>query len=158
MTKSEILELQTTFNQSGFATQIIGAELDEDGIYGPNTDKVYRAWLDQDESIPTIAPEPAKPWWTSRAILGLGATILAMIAGSLGMEVEDDQITQILLQTVELGGLVFATWGTIRRKGQIDPTLVAKIGTKEVRLPSNKKRMIEADFPSDPRGSFKDLS
>lgn len=153
MTRTEILELQKSLNESGFAFQTIGEPLDEDGIYGPNTDHVYRAWLDRDTSVPTVSPTPAKPWWTSRAILGLSATIIAMIAGQFGFEVENEQITQVLLQAVELGGLIVATWGTIRRKGQIDPTLVARVGSKEVRLPTKT----QTQQNEDPRGSFKDF-
>ena len=156
MTRTETLELQKSLNESGFAFQILGEPLDEDGIYGPNTDHVYRAWLDRDTSVPTVAPSPAKPWWTSRAILGLAATVVAMIAGQFGFEIKDEQITQILLQVVELGGLIVAAWGTIGRKGQIDPTLVARVGSKEVRWPSPKVK--ESQMPSDdPRGSFRDL-
>ncbi|NCU26685.1 hypothetical protein EOM86_08195 [Candidatus Nomurabacteria bacterium] len=147
------MELQKSLNESGFAFQTIGEPLDEDGIYGPNTDHVYRAWLDRDTSVPTVSPTPAKPWWTSRAILGLSATIIAMIAGQFGFEVENEQITQVLLQAVELGGLIVATWGTIRRKGQIDPTLVARVGSKEVRLPTKT----QTQQNEDPRGSFKDF-
>ena len=153
MTRTEILELQKSLNESGFAFQTIGEPLDEDGIYGPNTDHVYRAWLDRDTSVPTVSPTPAKPWWTSRAILGLSATIIAMIAGQFGFEVKNEQITQVLLQAVELGGLIVATWGTIRRKGQIDPTLVARVGSKEVRLPTKT----QTQQNEDPRGSFKDF-
>ena len=153
MTRTEILELQKSLNESGFAFQTIGEPLDEDGIYGPNTDHVDRAWLDRDTSVPTVSPTPAKPWWTSRAILGLSATIIAMIAGQFGFEVENEQITQVLLQAVELGGLIVATWGTIRRKGQIDPTLVARVGSKEVRLPTKT----QTQQNEDPRGSFKDF-
>lgn len=155
MTRTEILELQKSLNHPGFAFEILGEPLDEDGIYGPNTDRVYRAWLDKDTSVPTIAPEPAKPWWTSRAILGLAATILAMVAGKFGFEIADEQITQILLQVVELGGLIFAAWGTVGRKGQIDSTLVARVGTKEVRLPV--KKIESTAEPEDPRGVFKDF-
>lgn len=155
MTRTEILELQKSLNQSGFAFQVLGEPLTEDGIYGPNTDCVYRAWLDRDTSVPTVAPTPAKPWWTSRAILGLAATVVAMIAGQFGFEIKDEQITQILLQVVELGGLIVAAWGTINRKGQIDPTLVARMGSTEVRWPSSPESQ-KPPKKEDPRGSFQD--
>ena len=48
MTKTDILALQQTLNQSGFAHQVNGEPLVEDGIYGPDTNRVYRAWLDRD--------------------------------------------------------------------------------------------------------------
>lgn len=155
MTKQEVLALQKALNQAGFAYQINGEPLAEDGIYGPATDRVHRAYLDQDTAIPTVTPAPAKPWWTSRAVLGLLASVLAMLAGRLGWEIADDQITALLLQAVELGGLAVAAWGTVRRRGAIDPTLVARLpGGNDVRLPV---RAIRQSPPgNDPRGVFRD--
>lgn len=154
MTKREIVALQQSLNQSGFAYQILGEALKEDGIYGPATDRVHRAWLDRDTAIPTVTPPPAKPWWQSRAILGLLASLLAMIAGRMGWGVDEGQITDVLLKATELGGLVVAAWGTIRRQGAIDPTLVARVGTHSVRLPVRPNRARQPD--DDPRGAFRD--
>ena len=157
MTKSDpdVLALQRALNQCGFAYRILGEPLAEDGIYGPATDQVHRAYLDGDKTIPTVTPQPAKPWWTSRAVLGLLASVLAMIAGRLGWEIADDQITAVLLQSVELGGLVVAAWGTVRRKGAIDPTLVMRIpGGTDVRLPVRPVR--QSPPGDDPRGVFRD--
>lgn len=145
----EIFALQQSLNQNGTSFKVLNKPLDEDGIYGDETQKVYKYWLDLDTRIPTVTPTPVKPWWTSRAIIGLIATILAMIASKAGFEITNDEITQILLQVVELGGLIIAAWGTINRKAPIDPTLVTKIGTKEIRLP--------VKIQDDPRGVFKDL-
>lgn len=155
MTKTEIIALQRALNHSGFAFQILGEPLAEDGIYGPATDRVHRAYLDRDTAIPTVTPQPAKPWWTSRAVLGLLASVLAMIAGRLGWEIADDQITAVLLQAVELGGLAVAAWGTVRRRGAIDPTLVARLpGGNDVRLPVRPQR--QSPPGDDPRGAFRD--
>jgi peptidoglycan hydrolase-like protein with peptidoglycan-binding domain len=156
MTRSEVLALQQSLNESGFAYQILDEPLDVDGIYGPATDRVHRAWLDRDTAIPTVTPPPAKPWWASRAVLGLLATVIAAAAGRLGWEIADDQITALLLQVVEVGGLAVAAWGTVRRKGAIDPTLVARLpGGRDVRLPVRSDRPGDAD--TDPRGAFRDL-
>jgi len=148
MTKSEILELQRSLNHSGFSNQILNEPLDEDGIYGPNTDRVYRAKLDQDQSFPTVTPEPAKPWWASRALLGILASLLAGAAHQFGWSVDDGAVTDVLIKLVEVGGLVVATWGTMNRKAAIDPTLVARAGNRELRLPTY--------VSNDPRGAFKD--
>ena len=154
MIKREIVALQQSLNQSGFAYQILGEALKEDGIYGPATDRVHRAWLDRDTRIPTVTPPPAKPWWQSRAVLGLLASLLAMIAGRMGWGVDEGQITDVLLKATELGGLVVAAWGTIRRQAPIDSTLVARVGTHSVRLPVRPERSRQSD--DDPRGAFRD--
>ena len=154
MTKREVLALQQTLNHSGFAYQVLGEPLTEDGIYGPATDRVHRAWLDRDTAIPTVTPPPAKPWWQSRAILGLLASLLAMIAGRMGWGVDEGQITDVLLKATELGGLALAAWGTLRRQAPIDPTLVARAGTHTVRLPVRPNRARQPD--DDPRGVFRD--
>jgi peptidoglycan hydrolase-like protein with peptidoglycan-binding domain len=154
VTKREIVALQQSLNQSGFAYQILGEALKEDGIYGPATDRVHRAWLDRDTRIPTVTPPPAKPWWQSRAVLGLLASLLAMIAGRMGWGVDEGQITDVLLKATELGGLVVAAWGTIRRQAPIDSSLVARVGTHSVRLPVRPERQGNPD--DDPRGVFRD--
>lgn len=154
MTKAEIRSLQQALNQSGFAYSILGEPLVEDGIYGPATDRAHRAWLDQDTAIPTVTPQPAKPWWQSRAILGLLASLLAMIAGRMGWGIDEGQITDVLLKATELGGLVLAAYGTLRRTAPIDPGLVARVGTRDVRLPVRPDRARQPD--DDPRGVFRD--
>jgi hypothetical protein len=145
MTRAEVMALQ----------QALGVRVD--GIYGPITQAAHRAHLDAADTtpVPTLTPAPAKPWWTSRAVLGLLASVLAMLAGRLGWEIADDQITALLLQAVELGGLAVAAWGTVRRRGAIDPTLVARLpGGNDVRLPV---RAIRQSPPgNDPRGVFRD--
>ena len=153
MTRTDILVLQQTLNASGLAYRVLGKPLTEDGIYGPATDRVYRAKLDEDASVPTVTPAPAKPWWTSRAVLGLLASVLAMIAGRMGWSIDDGQITEMLLRAVELGGLALAAWGTVRRSAPIDPTLVARVGNRDVRLPVPAERQGD---PDDPRGVFRD--
>jgi len=154
MTRREVLALQQSLNGSGYAYQLTGEPLVEDGIYGPATEHVHRAWQDQHTRIPTLTPSPAKPWWQSRAVLGLLASLLAMIAGRMGWSIDDGQITEILLRITEVGGLAVAAWGTIRRQAPIDPTLVARVGARDVRLPVRPERKGNPD--DDPRGVFRD--
>ena len=155
MTKREIVALQQSLNQNGFAYVILGEALKEDGIYGPATDRVHRAWLDRDTAIPTVTPQPAKPWWQSRAVLGLLASLLAMIAGRMGWSFDEGQITDVLLKATELGGLVLAAYGTLRRAATIDPSLIARVGTHSVRLPVRTDRQ-SGSAGYDPRGAFRD--
>jgi hypothetical protein len=155
MTRTETLELQRRLNEIGLAYQILGEPLKEDGIYGPDTDRVYVNWLDRDSIIPSVTPEPAKPWWRSRAIMGLLTVGLAWAAGKAGWLVDDEQITQILLAVMEAVGLVVAAWGTVRRKGAIDPTLVARLPGRDIRLPVRAERKTPGGpGRTDPRGHF----
>jgi hypothetical protein len=155
MTKNEVLELQRRLNEIGLAYQILGEPLKEDGIYGPDTDRVYVNWLDRDSIIPSVTPEPAKPWWRSRAIVGLITVGLAWGAGKMGWLVDDEQITQILLVVMEAVGLIVAAIGTVKRKGAIDPTLVMRLPGRDIRLPVRTQRQSpRGPGRSDPRGHF----
>lgn len=157
VTRAEVRYLQQQLNASGYG------HLVEDGIYGPKTAAAY-ARFEARQDLPAIdmggervaveppLATPAKPWWQSRAILGLLASLLAMIAGRLGWSIDDGQITEMLLRAVELGGLALAAWGTIRRSAPIDPTLVARVGARDVRLPVRPDRAADGD----PRGVFRD--
>ena len=136
MSKAATLALQRALNNSGMAYAVLGEPLEEDGIYGPATDRVYTEWLDRDHVMPSVTPPVAKPWWTSRAVIGLLTVGLAWAAGKMGWLIDDEQITQILLAVLEAVGLVVAAIGTIRRQAPIDPTLVARLpGRGDVRLP-----------------------
>ena len=154
MTRAEIIALQRALNHSGLAYQVLGEPLDEDGIYGPLTQAAHQAHLDavDQSAVPNVTPAAAKPWWASRAVLGLLATVLAGLANRFGWEISDDSILPILLHAVELGGLALAAWGTVRRSAPIDPTLAARVGTHDVRLPVRPQRPVD----DDPRGVFRD--
>lgn len=141
MTRSEIIAIQSELGVKA------------DGIWGPKTAAAYAARMAQDApQAPVAMPPVSKPWWTSRAVLGMLASVLAMIAGRFGFEVNDGQITDLLLKAVELGGLALAAWGTVRRSAPIDPTLVARVGTRDVRLPVRTHGTPD----DDPRGVFRD--
>ena len=141
MTRSEIIAIQSELG------------VQADGIWGPITAAAYAARMAHEAPhAPVALPPVSKPWWASRAILGLLATVLASLAGRFGFEVDDDAITPLLLHAVELGGLAVAAWGTIRRSAPIDPTLVARVRGADVRLPVRAERTPD----DDPRGAFRD--
>ena len=146
MTRAEVRQLQINLNDLGYGPLTV------DGIYGPKTDAAFRKQSQENITPEVIYPAAAKPWWTSRAVLGLLASVLALLAGRFGFEVNDGQITDILLKAVELGGLALAAWGTVRRSAPIDPTLVARVGTRDVRLPVRTNGTPDGD----PRGAFRD--
>lgn len=145
MTRDEVMALQ----------QALGVRVD--GIYGPITQAAHQAHLDAADTtpVPTLTPPEAKPWWASRAVLGLLASALAAIAGRWGWEVDHSSLTAVLLQGVEVAGLALAAWGTVRRTAPIDPTLVARLpGGRAVRLPVRAHGAGASD--TDPRGVFRD--
>ena len=141
MTRSEIIAIQSELGVKA------------DGIWGPITAAAYAARMAHEAPhAPVVTPPVSKPWWQSRAVLGLLASVLAMIAGRFGWSIDDGQITDLLLKAVELGGLALAAWGTVRRSAPIDPTLVARVGDRAIRLPVRTHRAPD----SDPRGVFRD--
>jgi len=121
MTKNEIAALQREINKT------TGFNLTVDGRYGPKTEEAYQYYINQrtPASVETPVPLAPKPWWTSRSIWGLLATILAGIAGRSGYVVDAEGLTNVLLQVVEVGGLLLAFYGTVKRTAPVDGTLVA---------------------------------
>jgi hypothetical protein len=150
MTRTETLALQRALNGSGLAYAVLGEPLAEDGIYGPNTDRVHRWHLDHDTSIPTITPEPAKPWWTSRGLLGGLATIIVGVAGLAGYALDVAQITEIVVSASALVAGILSTVGSLRRKGAIDPTLVMRLPGRDIRLPVLPHRQDRTGTGRDP--------
>ena len=72
MTRAEIIAIQTELG------------VQADGIWGPVTAAAYAARMAHEApGAPVALPPVSKPWWTSRAVLGLLASVLAMIAGLL---------------------------------------------------------------------------
>jgi len=155
MTKNETYVLQKRLNEVGMSFLVLGEPLEEDGIYGKKTQDVYKAWLDRDSVMPSVTPTPAKPWWQSRAILGLLTVGLAWAAGKAGWLIDDEQITQIILHVMEAVGLIVAAIGTARRSAPIDPTLVMRLPNRDVRLPVRTHRPPEnRSGASDQTGPF----
>ena len=115
MTKAEIIEIQ---RQLG---------LKQDGIYGPQTAAAYQAWLNANtaESMPTPSPAAAKPWYLSRAVIGILVSGIAVITERMGWIVDANTLTTLLVQLAEVLGLALAFVGTVRRRAPIDGTLVA---------------------------------
>lgn len=109
-----------------------GYPLTVDGRYGPQTAaalQAYRTSLgaasieDPEASIQT--PEPAKPWWASKAVIGAVATILVGIASVAGYALDPSQVGLVLSSLAGLitGGV--SLYGSITRSAPIDRSLVA---------------------------------
>lgn len=129
MKTTETVTLQRQLNAEGSTLKV-------DGVYGPNTAQAYQDWLNANTptDMPTPAPKGAVPWWRHKVVLGLLASVLAGITARWG--VDANELTDILLKIAELAGLVLAAWGTTPEQAvAVDPTLVARMGDKSVRLP-----------------------
>ena len=121
MSKSETLALQRAINAE------FGWGLREDGIYGPKTAEAYQYYLNQKtpRNVPTPAPTGAKPWYLSRAVIGVLVSLIAVITERMGWIVDANTLTTLLVQLAEVLGLVLAFVGTVRRRAPIDSSLVA---------------------------------
>ncbi len=137
MTRTETLALQRAINAE------FGWGLREDGIYGPKTAEAYQYYLNQKtpRNVPTPAPAGAKPWYLSRAVIGILVSGLAVIAERLGWTVNANELTTLLVQLAEVAGLALAFVGTVRRRASIDATLVApglRYPTRAPEVPSER--------------------
>ena len=144
MTRAEIIALQQSLNRQGF-------DLVVDGRYGQKTRDAYAAYLDRDPEVPTQVPPAPIPWYLSRSILGIMATAIAGILGRSGILIDAGELTNVLLQVVEAGGLLLAFVGTVKRRAPIDGSLVAprlRIPTRAHQVPADS----QANKPTGPFG------
>lgn len=144
MTRAEIIALQRDLAARGYP-------LKADGIYGPKTAAAYQDWLNQHtpQDVVTPAPPAAKPWYLSRAVIGILVSLIAVITERLGWTVDANELTTLLIQFMEVGGLAVAFIGTVRRRAPIDSTLVAP----GVRLPT-RAGQVPADSQDNKPGPF----
>lgn len=122
MNKEEVIALQRTLNDSGFGPLVV------DGIYGENTSNAYSRMLRLSDAagrgtvIPV--PNPVKPWWTSRALIGSIVTVVASVTGvSLGVGGSESLTESIVAILTAISGLI-AFYGTLKRDAPIDKTTV----------------------------------
>ena len=122
MTRDETLALQRAINAE------FGWGLREDGIYGPKTAEAYQYYLNQKtpRNVPTPVPGGAKPWWQSRAVLGILVSMIAVIAERVGWTVDANTLTNLAVQVAEVAGLALAFVGTVRRRAPIDGGLIVR--------------------------------
>lgn len=164
MNRTETIDLQRELYQLGFYAGPI------DGIYGPNTERAYRDyWATRrvEIQVPVVAPEPATPWWTSRGVWGPLISLVAIGAGFVGMGFDAQEATDALIPILEAIPLVIAAvgafvgwWGRKNAQAPIDPTLVARVGGHDLRLPArvHGKPVLDRIEQSyeDSRGHFGD--
>ena len=155
MTKDEVRQLQSGLNQSGFAYQTLNEPLKEDGIYGRDTDRVYRAWLDRDvSSVPTVTPEPRKPWWAHKAMLGGLATVIASIAGIWGWGVDSAHLQEALIALATLATGMTTIWGSIREPSAVYPAVIPPASNRGLRHSVQTDSQPDRPTTRDARGHF----
>lgn len=144
MNRAEILNLQRDLAARGYP-------LKTDGIYGPATAAAYQDWLNQNtpQDVVTPAPAAAKPWYLSRAVIGILVSLVAVITERMGWIVDANTLTTLVVQLAEVAGLALAFVGTVRRRSPIDSTLIAP----SVRLPT-RAGQVRADGQDNKSGPF----
>ncbi|NKN33968.1 hypothetical protein [Marichromatium bheemlicum] len=61
-------------------------------------------------------PTSAKPWWRSRAVIGVLVVVLAQIASAAGIALDTTALTDALVALASLGGAGMALWGRVRAR------------------------------------------
>jgi hypothetical protein len=132
-----------------------------DGIWGKRTARAYSGYITAlARPRELVAPAPAKPWWQSRAVIGSLVAIGASAAGLAGWEIDGAALTEIVLQVLALAGAVLAWWGTVRRKGPIDPGAVlpgVRLPNRlpEHTMPPSAAKSARSTTDDDPLGHFR---
>jgi hypothetical protein len=139
-------------------------ELDErgrntaDGVLGPKT---RRALQLRDRDLAEM-PAPAKPWWESRRGRGWAKLAAGTVVGTVALfwsgaeNIDAARAVEIIYESgpqidaaieigkrlAEIAGLLLAAFGfgqsvhgAIKAKGPLDPSLVARVGSRDIRLP-----------------------
>lgn len=123
MNTDQVKRIQIEINNSGIDSIAV------DGVYGPKTESAYKELMRLSsiggmfEEVPV--PVAAKPWWTSRALIGGISTILVGLAGLAGWSIDTSGTTEIIFSIATLVAGILSYVGTIKRKAPIDSTLVA---------------------------------
>lgn len=134
----------------------------DDGIWGPVTIRAYsQYWASRPSveiSIPVVSPAPAEPWWVSGTHWSLIAGLASMLLGFAGMAVDAGELSQALAMGAATVATLIGLYRNAARKNPIDPTLVARVGTHDIRLPSRLRRDPVSTGSDtghkDPRGLF----
>ena len=143
-----------------------------DGIWGKNSVAAYDAYQKDQNLEIALTPAQEVPWWQARRVKGLLTEYSGLILGILGAvsifvpvlkEIDYQTIFAIILQNADtidtlilgLGGLMMAIGrvvnvvGSFKARAPIDSTYVAKIGGKDIRIPSNTIDKAKGNFSSD---------
>lgn len=145
LSKAERAKIQRDLIRLGFLDQTLpNGRPADDGIWGKATISAYsQYWASRPVSIsvPVVAPAPVQPWWISRGVWGSLLTLVAVGAGFAGMGFDAKAATDKLMPIIETIPLVLAAigavvswWGRKNAQAPVDPTLVARVHGRDIRL------------------------
>lgn len=133
-----------------------------DGYFSPVTHRAIQA---REQDLVQI-PEPPKPWYLSKTIIGLIVIIASQIAKGAGWEIESEVLTDAIVTGLDVIGAGMVWWGRVSASRPISkravlPGVVVG-GADVVRQPERPTRLedVPADRASDgeywrrPRGPF----
>lgn len=159
LSREEKREIQQDLIRLGFLAPVLpSGDPADDGIWGPVTDEAYSAyWASRPQveiSIPVVSPAPAEPWWVSGTHWSLIGVVLSGLFGLAGWKLDAGELAALLSMAATVVSGLFGMYRNGKRKGPIDPTLLARVGGHDIRLPPRvyNQRMP----PDDPRGAFRD--
>jgi hypothetical protein len=92
---------------------------DFSGVYDEETDRAYKAYL-QEKSVELIlAPPLAKIWWESKALVGQIAVLIATVLSILGYTLDLPSIELIVTLLFGLAGTIVSIVGSVQRKAPL---------------------------------------
>ena len=162
----ETQELQRELIAGGYLPEFTAdGDPSDDGWLGPAT----RAALRQREQDLAEMPAPAVPWWRTRRAKG---AVLA-VAGMAGLfvpslrEVDTGYLVELLWENLDhveqiltalgalatVAGTIWSAIGAAKAKAPVDPTLVARVAGRDVRLPSRLRVPADDRWGSGSGGS-----
>jgi hypothetical protein len=165
----ETRALQLELIEQGYLPELNGRGLSSaDGYLGPATLRALRA---REQDL-LKSPAPTKPWWESRrgrgwAKLGAGTVVGVVALFWSGAEnIDAGRAVEIIYESgpqidaaIEVGkrlaevvGLLLAAFGfgqsvvgAVKAKGPLDPTLVARVGSRDIRVPAVVRKRARHD-------------
>lgn len=160
-TREEKRRIQQDLIRLGFLDPLLPSGDDaDDGIWGPVTDRAYaQYWATRpvEISIPMVSPAPAEPWWVSGTHWSLLGIVLSGVLGLAGWQLDAGELTAVLSMAAATIGGAIGLYRNAKRAHPIDPTLMARVGGRDVRWPGGMRagHGVSADADAT-RGHFRE--
>lgn len=162
LSREEKRQVQRDLIRLGFLDPVLpSGDPADDGIWGPVTIRAYEQyWASRPVSIgiPVIAPAPEQPWWVSGTHWSLLAIVASGLLGLAGYVVDSGELTQILATLAATAAGIIGMIRNAKRKAPIDPTLMARIGGHDVRLPRLRRHSMPTGRPPGHADHFRDYA
>ena len=117
--KQETFHIQKMLKEAGHTIVV-------DEIWGPQTAAAYDKYLASEPEDPVIVtPNPAKPWWQSKAQVGTIVTLVVAVAALAGHSLDAVSLTEAAFSLITLFSGLLGFYGNIKRDAPIDSDLLA---------------------------------